>query len=199
MISHSGADTSNPDQTTLALGQTVYGGEIVLTKKASGYGVKLRVTSELFEFDGSNDETWGKYTVNTDQTMWRTSIPERKSGELAQTGNIDAICNRFERATNTSTGRIQGKYAGALAYFDVIYNDVSDLTAWRLWLASNPIYLVCELATPIEIDLTDASDIVALVGVNNVWSDTGDVEVRFKVGIQEYIDKQIASTQALIL
>ena len=31
-----------------------------------------------------------------------------------------------------------------------------------------------------EIDLTDASDIVALVGTNNVWSDTGDMEVSYR-------------------
>ena len=124
-------------QTTLALGQTVYGGEIVLTKKASGYGVKLRVYPHYPSYNG--ETLTGK---------WLSSMDNYVAGTTPTIGA-----------------------------------DVVDL--------SGAVYT--------EIDLTDASDIVALVGVNNVWSDTGDVEVRFKVGIQEYIDKQIASTQALIL
>ena len=36
-------------------------------------------------------------------------------------------------------------------------------------------------------------------GVNNIFADCGDIEVSFKQGIQEYIDKKIAETQALVL
>ncbi len=158
---------------TLPFGQTVYGGVV------DAVAGNVKIMHGLFEFDGSNDEEWNKYTVNTDQTMWRTSIPERKSGELAQTGNINSICNRFERATNTSTGRIQGKYAGALTYFDVIYNDASDLTAWRTWLANNPIQLAVELATPIEIPLSDLPDIITMIGTNNIFADTGNIELTY--------------------
>ena len=59
--------------------------------------------------------------------------------------------------------------------------------------------LVYPLATPFDIDLTPEV-ISAIVGTNNVYSDTnGDTEVKYKEGIQHYIDKKIAATQALIL
>lgn len=63
----------------------------------------------------------------------------------------------------------------------------------------NGKYLCYELATPFDIDLTPVQ-INALLGVNNVYNDTnGNTEVKYKEGIQHYIDKKIAATQALIL
>ena len=59
--------------------------------------------------------------------------------------------------------------------------------------------LVYELATPVTYQLTP-TQVRALVGVNNVFNDTnGNTEVSYKEGIQHYIDKKIAQTQALIL
>ena len=59
--------------------------------------------------------------------------------------------------------------------------------------------VVYPLATPIEVDLTPPQ-ISALLGVNNVWNDTnGNTTVKYKVGIQKYIDKKIAEVQALVL
>ena len=117
-------------QTTLALGQTVYGGEIVLTKKASGYGVKLRVYPHYPSYNG--ETLTGK---------WLSSMDNYVAGTTPTIGA-----------------------------------DVVDL--------SGAVYT--------EIDLTDASDIVALVGVNNVWSDTGDMEVSYKLSIEEYVANKIA-------
>ena len=105
-------------QTTLALGQTVYGGEIVLTKQQSGYGVKLRVYPHYPSYNG--ETLTGK---------WQSSMDNYVAGTTPTIGA-----------------------------------DVVDL--------SGAVYT--------EIDLTDESDIVALVGTNNVWSDTGDMEVSYK-------------------
>ena len=78
------------------------------------------------------------------------------------------------------------------------------------WLSSMDVYtpggtpttgaqVVYPLTTPFDIDLTPEV-ISAIVGTNNVYSDTnGDTEVKYKEGIQHYIDKKIAATQALIL
>ena len=115
----------------------VYGGEIVLTKKASGYAVKLRVYPHYPSYNG--ETLTGK---------WQSSMDNYVAGTTPTIGA-----------------------------------DVVDL--------SGAVYT--------EIDLTDASDIIALVGANNVWSDTGDVEVRFKVGIQEYIDSKVSNNRSLSL
>ena len=59
--------------------------------------------------------------------------------------------------------------------------------------------VVYPLATPIEVDITPQA-ITPLLGVNNIWNDTnGDTTVKYKLGIQKYIDKKIAEVQALVL
>ena len=80
------------------------------------------------------------------------------------------------------------------------------------WLSSMDVYteggtpttgaqVVYPLTTPVTLTLTlTPTQVRALVGVNNVFNDTnGNTEVSYKEGIQHYIDKKIAQTQALIL
>ena len=200
VISHSGEDTSNPDQITLALGQTVYGGEIVLTKKASGYAVKLRVTHGYATFNGT--ENWTAYTSFTNHYQVVLSNVLRNTGT-----DKNAISSHFtsrEGLNSSSTTITEGVFAADANRIRFKNSDCADLTAWVNFVTTQynngtPVQVVYKLATPIEIDLTDASDIVALVGTNNVWSDTGDMEVRFKVGIQEYIDSKVGNNRSLSL
>ena len=198
VISHSGEDTSNPEQTTLALGQTVYGGEIVLTKKQSGYEVKLRVTHKCIT--DLSQLNW-QY-----QSSYLRFITTDLNAEIKQTTDNNKIlsglsCSIYETSSANRTASssyddiIASSTTGLLSLRDTSLN--GDLTALATRLTNQ--VLVYPLATPIEIDLTDASDIVALVGTNNVWSDTGDMEVRFKVGIQEYIDSKVSNNRSLSL
>ena len=60
--------------------------------------------------------------------------------------------------------------------------------------------IVYEKANPQTVALPDGAPIIAFNGVNNVWNDTnGDTTVKYKLGIQAYIDKKIAEVQALVL
>ena len=70
------------------------------------------------------------------------------------------------------------------------------------WLSSMDVYtpggtpttgaqVVYPLTTPFDIDLTPEV-ISAIVGTNNVYSDTnGDTEVQYKDSIQHYIDSRV--------
>ena len=49
---------------------------------------------------------------------------------------------------------------------------------------------VCELATPQTYQLTP-TEVALLNGTNNVWCDTGDVEVTYKADVGLYIDKRL--------
>ena len=160
---------------TAPIGQTVYGGEYDFNS-----GV-FTATVEEFVFDGSNDETWTMYTVNTDQHMFRISNCPRKSGTLTAGANqIYSLCNEFSLSTNESTGRIQGKYSGTGTNIDFVNNDCADVTAWRTWLSNNPIQLLCELETPIEITGLDTHTFETALGVNNFYCDSGDTEVVYR-------------------
>ena len=50
--------------------------------------------------------------------------------------------------------------------------------------------LVYELATPITYHLTP-QEITSLLGVNNVWADTGNSDVEYRADTKMYIDKKI--------
>ena len=153
----------------------VYSGELDATKG------KLKITTEMFVFDGSDDESWGMFTVNTDQHMFRIYNCPRKSGTL--TGNtMYSKCNSFTLSTNESTGRTQGKYSGTGTNVDFVNNDCADVSAWRTWLSNNPIQFLCELATPISIDM-DSVDWQTQLGDNNFYNDCGDTEVTYRQDI----------------
>lgn len=96
-------------------------------------------------------------------------------------------------------GNNQGDDLAFAFYNTTIYlrdNNYSDAQSWLN--AVGDYYITYQLATPVEYDLTP-QQISALLGVNNVWSDTGDTTVDYKLGIQAYIDKKIAEVQALVL
>jgi len=70
------------------------------------------------------------------------------------------------------------------------------------WIASYPdliVQLLLPYAEPIIIDLPDGDPIITFNGINNIYADSGDASVEHALTIEEYIDKKIASVQALIL
>ena len=192
----------------------VYGGEIVLTKKASGYGVKLRIDRKVLTLDGSqtgvyvdapyikSDACDGAWIVNDiypslPRTSPRTNVISDKltysnSAIWQETNKVNTwVLNENQIHIN-----IDNDLLGITDYTQETTTTAKNKIL--AFLTNNPITLIYPIE-PIEIDLTDASDIVALVGVNNVWSDTGDMEVRFKVGIQEYIDSKVSNNRSLSL
>ena len=155
----------------------VYGGEIVLTKKAVGYAAKITLTHQLYTLTGSIDENWG--ILNEGDASQRFRLQPKYDGMVL-------VSTTHFQLTNTNTAN--WGYCRFANYYFIITdsdNQIGSVENLRTWLATQntngtPLSILVELATPIEIDLTDASDIVALVGTNNVWSDTGDMEVQYK-------------------
>ena len=66
-------------------------------------------------------------------------------------------------------------------------SDYSDADVFKTAMSGRK--LVYPLATPFDIDLTPEV-ISAIVGTNNVFSDTGDTTVSYKDSIQHYIDQR---------
>ena len=61
------------------------------------------------------------------------------------------------------------------------------------FIANNSIQFVYELATPIVINLPDGQPLNALIGTNNIWADTGDVDVSFKCSVEDYVNAHAGS------
>ena len=74
----------------------------------------------------------------------------------------------------------------------------TDLSSFINWLSELNAFAIYELATPVTYQLTP-QEIRTLLGVNNIWADTGDVAVEYPADTKLYIDGKVAELQALIL
>ena len=167
----------------------VFGGEVDVTNG------KLVVTHHGFTLTGAEEEGWTVSNTGTDNYYYVVSLP---TGSASAVGGSN-VANIFPSVNVGNNNTSQGCYNTASA-LRVRWGTEMTVADWKTWLGTNNLTVVYKLATPIEYDLSDTANISALVGVNNVWSDTnGDTTVDYKLGIQAYIDKKIAEVQALVL
>ena len=171
-LSHSGADTSNPNITNIPFGQTVAKGTLNVTM-----GV-LTITHLYQLFTGDNSEAW---TSSPSGGHYRYLIAR---GDLV-VGQI-AKSNLFE-CVETSGQADNYKFYIGNSYVTFYYDDATTLTAWRTFLSNNNLQLVGELTTPLTVQLS-ATQITALLNENHIWCDTnGDTEVKFILSVGEYL------------
>ena len=115
---------------------------------------------------------------------------------------------------STNSGAISSMYPitsqGFAAMDDkTMRGTVSDLTLWVIRdtaytdaasfkTAISGVQLVYELATPITYHLTP-TEVKSLLGTNNVWADTGDVEVEYRANTKLWVQKKITEAVAAAL
>ena len=186
---------------TVSFGQTVYGG--VYDANAG----KVRITSYNYVYDGSEEFSKSVTALNGFYNNFYGGQAPHDWPIMKQNAPIATTLCNIAYATDLATYR--NNY-GTL-YIDTGHNfDVdpaifgTTVESFKAKLADlynngTPLEVTCELATPIEIDVSELS-VDTIAGVNNITSDCGgDVEVQYRDSIQHYIDKKIAETQALIL
>ena len=177
-INHSDEDTTNPTVYPITFGSagTVYGGEVDIKIG------KLRGTYNEYIFNGS--ESWA-YRSDGGYFYFSSTLSNAKSRNDYYTSNGLRI-----RLTN---GYIFRVYISDNSEF---IDSSSNLNT----ILTSGIQMLYELYNPIEYDLTNLPEIVALVGTNNIWCDTnGESEVSYKLTSQEYTDQKIAELQAIVL
>ena len=172
--------THNGTTDTIALGSTVYGGELDVKKG------KLTITYELVTYTGVNEEAWFKLGAGSASAYCMGIGKPDKKPETA------LIANYLESISSDATW---GNYDNFISYVNTtIYTGIRTITTvedWRTYLSNNPLTVKYELATPIEIDVSELS-VSAIVGTNNISSDVGgDVTASYKVSIQKYIDDNV--------
>lgn len=175
-------------EVTVQFGQTVYKG--VLDAKNS----KVIATHVLGIFDGSNDETWNDYPTGNGFFVSGLSNHIKESYG-------DGLCNILP--TSKSISKLGVVYGINSQYIFIMQVktawNISTVSDLRTFLASNPLQIMYKLAEPIEIPLSAISQFTTLIGTNNIYADTGDTSVVFKDSVNGYVEKKIASVQALIL
>ncbi len=157
---------------------TVYGGTIDLTT-----GVLTVDTAEINL--GTLDYT--KYSISQGN-LFRAQLPDVKRNTDAD--NVpNFVCSEYPTKSYNGRTDISVSQALNVSVVDIINNNYNDPAVFKS--AVNGTQLVYELATPITYQLTP-TEVELLLGANNVWADTGDIEVTYVADTKLYIDKMTA-------
>lgn len=161
--------TENGNTHLFTFGQSIYQGSVDWKR-----GVVVG-TWGIDVYDGSNDENWNVQGI----AGFRIDNTAKKAG-------MDNYLADNYQATNESgwdisipNGYFSGHPAIQRFYFRTPYDGFElSLENWRSWLSSNPITVVYELATPIEIPL-GGINLLTQEGQNNIFCDTGDTTLEY--------------------
>ena len=168
------------DTFTVDFGQTVYGG---ILDWSTGL---LTVDRASAQFMPAIMYSYG----SAGYSVFQSSIIQPE----AATQDLYSICNRFKR--NYAWQRDDEYYYVTGEYIYVFSNRWTTIEEAKTWFTDNPTIMVYKLATPIIIAL-DPEKIVALSGVNTVYSNTGDTTVTATVSGWETISDFTSTTDVI--
>lgn len=179
------ADENNIVQSTktIDLGRTVYGGSLNVT---TGVLTVISVRKKISDFG-----TWS-YVTNYDGYF------QALKGDMKEAVDnftpLDGLyCEVYKTATSSAAGSGKVNYtiasgSGAAAGLRIRNNDYSDVQSFLA--AFGNYYVVYPLETPQTYQL-EPEEVKTLLGVNNIYADTGDVEVTYRADVDLYIAKKI--------
>lgn len=155
----------NADTETISLGQTVYGGKLNVTTG------ELTVDRVIIEFDGDSLEDWTLYSASNVNQLYINV-----AGAMSSTGGkITTMCDTYK---SISIDNRYNNYNTCYAGNNSICFNIADYTTatWREYLQNNPVKVVYTLSTPQTYQLTP-TQVSSILGANNIWADSGDVDV----------------------
>ena len=171
-------DTSADPTVTIQLGQTVYGGTLDVT------GGTMTVDRTII--DCASITTW---TIDKNAKRIYKIMSELAPASVSAVVADGLICNRFKSITaNQIYANVEGVAISTGSALQFRINGLTDnndvtLADVNSYFAANSTNVVAKLATPIEIPLTP-TQIAAIGGANNIWSNAGSIEatVQFSGG-----------------
>ena len=150
---------------------------ISLSSAGTVYGGTLDVDSGVLTVDTvtatcNGSETWNtnskngltvynKLPVATSAFQGKCNLLPTLSSDQAETGVLIGQNNRHLYVNNILN----------------VVEGVTDADSWKTYLSSHNLVITCP-TTPQTYNLT-AQDISLLLGTNNIWADSGDVEVEY--------------------
>lgn len=155
---------------------TVYGGYLNVTTG------ELTVDRAIVDMGGL---TWLYDSANTRfYTTSLTSVIEKgASGWLT---DIVCSCYKTIAGVNPQSPNLSISEYASTGYVYVKDTDYTDVESFLNSITGN---MICyKLATP-EVYQLEPEEVKTLLGVNNIYSDTGDVSVKYRADIPLYIEK----------
>ena len=171
---------------------TVYGG----TLRNLGTGEwKLRLDRGIMDLGEVTEYNCTYYP--TYHIFRITGYGSASNTPLSPTRNF-CSCYKYQAGSMASLNTF---CLGQTGFFDgdilVKTEEYTDTSTFKTAMAGQKI--VYELATPIEYTLTSANIIELLSGYNNIWADTGDINLlKYIANGKQYVDEKDSLVKALI-
>lgn len=184
---------ANGTTEVINLGGTYYGGHF--TQDKDGHRQFEVTHSELLDM---GDIVWVSFDP-TNRIYRANQLPNCKAPVSTTDRRNGFMCTNYPASANVSlnenmTDKSLLRYNGWIILRDTSFSNYTEVAE-----GVRGAKLFYELATPYYIDLPDGEPITTLVGTNNIYADTGDTSVVFKDSVNGYVEKKIASVQALAL
>ena len=167
---------------------TVYGGSLTVNEDGTG---RLSVTHKTGLADGTTIKAEGVYAngcaySNNIPDAYNDSDYARQREVLITSDKLKG--SQFVNIAQTQYGVAQS--GGRRAVFNI--QGCTTVPEYNAWLQTNTPTIRYELAEPIVYELT-ALEVLETLKVNNIWADTGAVEVTYRADTKAYVDDAIPS------
>lgn len=173
---------------------TVYGGTLTVNKDGSGV---LTVDKQYITIDenstiyqSSSDDYKTQFGVYSSEFGF-PYIGSTQYATKCDTYNPPTTFRNQANRLNNDIVAYYGAFSSVsgtkrwVVWRDDRFNTLSDMEAW---IASNNIHVIVGLANPVIYTFT-ASQILSLLGTNNVWANTGNIlSVDYSADTKTYID-----------
>lgn len=156
--------------TPVNLGRTVYGGEAEIV------GGSLTDKMAIVTLDGSSNITQRR--AGTNNSLFGIDLASGQGGKaVAETSLPNVIANELPLETAYNAWRNETPLVAMTSTGNTIWfrlPNITELADAKSYLASNPLQVCYELATPQTYTLTP-TEVELLTGANNVWADAGAI------------------------
>ena len=144
----------------------VFGGSVDVVNG----GEQQRTLGKII-FDGSSDENWLSYAYG-----YYIYCEDMKSGT-----DLDGLCNMLTKQTSISRLGFKLGSNNKFIYINQVQNEwgISDVSELRSFLSEKNLQFTYPLATPTTF-YTQPTSIKSLDGENNIYANTGDVDVEYQ-------------------
>ena len=144
------------------------------------------------EYDGSSDEVWNVSVTgdNIFTTSDFSGVP------------LNGLCNRFRYKNNPESA---GEFEFDTNHSFRFYTELNDVSAWKVWLQSNPLEVVYQLATPTVEELPEnvQTELNGLYTYNlhtDMWNDDGAyMNLKYVADTKTWINNKIAGLSTAMI
>lgn len=157
------------------LGGTYYGGSV---DAVTG---KIPLDHGLNTFDGT-EANWSATDTHIFRliTTGRNWLPVNAANW--QLGYLSNILRTDVRATGATSDKLPDHSFYITSQYLYVRCDEYELADFKTALGSTNLQIVAPLATPETVYASNTAEIPTILGVNNIFSDAGDVDVTYRAG-----------------